>query len=263
MFGRIYALALNTFRDAIRKKILYAIVVMVLGWNLFATVLGAMSWNEEARVARDMGLFGVSAFGSFTAIILGVMLLYTEVQKRTIHTLISKPLARFEFVLGKYLGMVMTLTLLVGLFVLTLAGLLTIQDIPFTSTVAKAALLGYFEVLVVAAIAVFFSSFSSPFLSGVFALGLFLLGRLTPEMRAATEHAEPWVAKCATWALRVVPDLHLFSVSGGTVDGQVVSVHGDHFVNWGYVWTSMGYGAVVIVALLLLAILAFSKRDFV
>ena len=263
MFGRIYALALNTFRDAIRKKILVAMVVLVLGWNFFATVLGAMSWNEEARVARDMGLFGVSAFGSFTAIILGVMLLYTEIQKKTIHTLISKPLARFEFVLGKYLGMSMTLTLMVGLFVLTLMGLLIIQDIPFSATVTKAALLGYFEVLVVAAIAVFFSSFSSPFLSGVFAFGLFLLGRLTPEMRAATEHADPWVANLATWALRIVPDLHLFSVSGGTVEGQNVSVHGDTFVNWQYVWTSLGYGSLVIAALLLLAIVAFSKRDFV
>jgi Cu-processing system permease protein len=263
VIARIHAIALNTFREAIRSRVLYGILALVVGLNLFALVLGEMAHHEEARVARDMGLAGVSLFGSITAVVLGVSLLYGEIQRRTIHTIISKPLERHEFVLGKYLGMAVTLTLLVAMFTLAMAGLLAIQDVPFTSHVAKAVLLGYMEVLIVAAIAIFFSAFSSPFLSGVFTLGIFFLGRITPEMRAAAEGAtEGWSRTVADAALRVIPDLHLFSISGGTIDGEYVSVHAD-FVSWGYVGTAALYAALYVAVLLLLAIVVFARRDFV
>ena len=116
MLGRIWAIALNTFREAARIRVLYGIVVLVVGANLLAVVLGQMSIHEEERVARDIGLAGISLFGSLTAIFLGVFLLYTEVQRRTIHAIVSKPIERWEFVVGKYLGMVLVLTILVALF---------------------------------------------------------------------------------------------------------------------------------------------------
>ena len=262
MIGRIYAIALNTFREAIRNRVVYGIIAVVIGLNLFGTVLGEMSLHEEARVARDIGLTGVKLFGSITAIILGVSLLYGEIQRRTIHAIISKPIYRSEFVIGKYLGMVLTLTLLVALFTLAMSGLLRVQGVPFSTAITKAVLLGYLEVLTVAAIAVFFSAFSSPYLSGVFTFGLFVMGRLTPEMRAAVEQSKiGWVQDVCRAALRLVPDLHLFSVSGSTVDGAYVSVHGD-FVSWGYVGIATGYSALYVTALLVLAMVIFARRDF-
>jgi ABC-type transport system involved in multi-copper enzyme maturation permease subunit len=262
MFGRIYAIALNTFREAVRKRFLYAVVFLVVGLNLFATILGEMSLHQEARVARDVGLGAISLLGSLTAIILGAVLLYNEVQRRTIHTIISKPLHRWEFVLGKYLGMAMTLTLLVGLFALAMAGLLTLQEVTFNAAVVKAVVLGYMEILVVASVAVFFSSFSSPVLSGVFTASLWRLGHCTPELRSFAGSADSDVARHGYQAtLHLVPDLHLFTVSGGAVQGEHVSVHGD-FVSWGYVATSTGYGVLYVTALLLLAALIFSYRDF-
>jgi len=261
--SRIYALALTTFRDASRSRVLYGILLVVVLLNLFAIVLGEMSWNQEARVARDIGLFGIAFFGSFTAAFLGVTLLYREIQKRTIHTLVSKPLERYEVILGKYLGMCISLLLLVGLFTLSMLGLFALQDVEFTSAVAKAILLGFVQVLVVAAIAVFFSSFSTPFLSAIFTFGLFLVGRATPEMRAVIKTSESdFVQSVCNIALKVVPDLHMFMVSGGTVEGQHVSVHSD-FVNWGYVLSSVGYGFLWIAILLVLASVIFSRRDFV
>ena len=263
MIGRIYAIAINTFREAIRNRILYGIIAVVIGLNLFGTVLGEMSLHEEARVARDIGLTGVKLFGSVTAIILGVSLLYGEIQRRTIHTIISKPIHRYEFVLGKYLGMVVTLTLLVAMFTLAMSGLLRAQGVAFSTAITQAVLLGYVEVLIVAGIAVFFSSFSSPYLSGVFTFGLFVAGRLTPEMRAAVDQTQiDWVRSVCQVALRLVPDLHLFSVSGSTVQGQYVSVHSD-FVSWGYVGAATAYGVLYIAALLVLSIIIFARRDFV
>lgn len=260
--GRIYAIALNTFREAIRKRFLIAIVILVVAVNLFASVLGEMSLHEEARVARDIGLFSISFFGSVTAIILGVLLLYGEIQRRTIHTILSKPIERYEFVLGKYLGMAFTLGLLVALFALAMAGILFVRDLEVTSAMLEAVILSYLEVMVVAAIAILFSSFSSPVLSGVFTLGIWFLGNRTPEMvQIIGSDDGSGFATVARVALYIVPDLHTFSISGSTVDDTYVSVHGE-FVGWDYVSTALGHGVLYIAVLLILATLIFSRRDF-
>ncbi|MFN0250882.1 MAG: ABC transporter permease [Kofleriaceae bacterium] len=261
VFGRIWAIALNTFREAARIRVLYGILVLVAGANLFALVLGQMATNEEARVARDVGLAGISLFGSMTAIFLGVFLLYTEVQRRTIHAIVSKPIERWEFVLGKYAGMALVLTVLVVLFALAMVAMLAIQGVAVTDVIAKAVVLAWFEVLTVAAIAIFFSSFSTPFMSGIFALAMWVIGRVTPDVEAATRDASTWIRTLARVALEIVPDLHLFSVSGRTLDDAHVSVHAD-FVSWGYVAVSSLHGLGWIVGLLALAALLFHRRDF-
>ena len=263
MMRRIWALALNTFRDAIRNRVLYGVLAVVFVVNLFGIVLGEMSLHQEARVARDLGIGGVSLFGSITALFLGVSLLYSEIKKRTIHTIVTKPLERYEFVLGKYLGMVVTLSCLLAMFSLVMLLLLKTQDVAVTTVLLKALILAFYEVLVVAAIAILFSSFSSPFLSGIFTFGLFYLGRLTPDLRAFLETTDSSIVKGACEvALYLIPDLHLFSVSGGSVDGNHVTVHGD-FVSWGYMGMASGYAALYIGILLGVSILIFSRRDFV
>jgi ABC-type transport system involved in multi-copper enzyme maturation permease subunit len=262
VIGRIWAIALNTFREAARIRVLYGILVLVVAANLLAIVLGQLSVHEESRVARDIGLAGISLFGSLTAIFLGVFLLYTEIQRRTIHGIVSKPIERWEFVIGKYLGMVLVLSVLVGVFSLAMAGLLAWQGDGVSAGVVKAIVLSWFEVLVVAAIAIFFSSFSTPFLSGIFALGLWAIGRLTPDIEAATKAASSAIRAITKGALEIVPDIHLFSVSGRALDGATVSVHGD-FVSWGYVgWASL-HGLGWIVGLVALAAILFQRRDFV
>jgi ABC-type transport system involved in multi-copper enzyme maturation permease subunit len=262
MAGRVFAIAINTFREAIRNKVLYGVMAVVVLANLGAVVLGEMSLHEEARVARDVGLWGVSFFGSATAIALGVSLLYGEIQRKTIHTILAKPIERHEFVLGKYAGMAVTLTILVALFALVLAGLLRLQRVPWGENVTKAVVLGYMEVLVVAAIAVFFSSFSSPFLSGIFTSAIFFLGRVTPDLRYAADKAkEDWIRVISKGALYVLPDLDLYAISGGEVAGEHVTVHGD-YVSWAYVGTAGAYAAAWIGVLLVAAALIFRRRDF-
>ncbi len=262
MIGRIWAIALNTFREAARIRVLYGILVVVVGVNLMTIVLGQMAAHEESRITRDVGLAGISLFGSLTAIFLGVFLLYTEVQRRTIHAIVSKPIERWEFVVGKYLGMALVLSVLVGVFALAMSGMLLWQGVGVSSAVLEAVVLSWFEVLTVAAIAIFFSSFSTPFLSGIFALAIWVLGRVTPDIEAASKAAAPWIKTTTKIALEIVPDLHLFSVSGRTVDGDAVSVHAD-FVSWGYVGLSSLHGLGWIVGLLALSAMLFHRRDFV
>ncbi|HET7506606.1 MAG TPA: ABC transporter permease subunit [Kofleriaceae bacterium] len=261
MTGRIWAIALNTFREAARIRVLYGILVLVVGSNLLALFLGELAVGEGGRVARDVGLAGISLFGSLTAIFLGVFLLYTEVSRRTIHAIIAKPISRWEFVVGKYAGMVLVLSVLVGVFALAMAVMLLAQGVAIGSSVTKAIVLSWLEVLTVAAIAIFFSSFSTPFLSGIFALAMWVIGRLTPDLEAATRLTAPWIRTTTRIALEIVPDVHLFAVSGRTLDGSAVSVHGE-FVPWSYVALAAGHAAGWIIALLALAALLFHRRDF-
>jgi ABC-type transport system involved in multi-copper enzyme maturation permease subunit len=262
VIGRIWAIALNTFREAVRIRVLYGILVLVIGANLMTLVLGEMAVNEEARVTRDVGLAGISLFGSLTAIFLGVFLLYTEVQRRTIHAIVSKPIERWEFVIGKYLGMGIVLTVLVAVFSVAMVVMLMWQGFGVSPAIGKAIVLAWFEVMTVAAIAIFFSSFSTPFLSGIFALALWVIGRVTPDIEAAARYSSSAIRWTAKVTLQVVPDLHLFAVSGTTLDGTHVSVHGD-FVSWGYVGLSAVHALGWIAGLLVLAALLFHRRDFV
>jgi ABC-type transport system involved in multi-copper enzyme maturation permease subunit len=262
MIGRIWAIALNTFREAARIRVLYGILVLVLGSNLLAVFVGELSQRDADRFARDIGLAGISLFGSLTAIFLGVFLLYTEIQRRTIHAIVCKPISRWEFVVGKFAGMAVVLSVLVGVFAIAMLGMLVWQHTGVSTGVAKALVLSWLEVITVAAIAIFFSSFSTPFLSGIFALGMWVIGRLTPDLEAATRAAAPWIRITTRIALEIVPDVHLFAVSGRTLDGTAVSVHGD-FVPWSYVALAAAHGVGWTVALLALAALLFHRRDFV
>ncbi|MDB4958145.1 MAG: hypothetical protein JWO36_5714 [Myxococcales bacterium] len=260
--GRIWAIALNTFREAARIRVLYGILVVVVGANVLALVLGQMSFREEARVARDVGLASISLFGSLTAMFLGVFLLYTEVQRRTIHAIVSKPIERWEFVVGKYAGMALVLTVLVGLFSVAMIGMVTVQGAGISVAMIQAIVLAWIEVLTVAAVAIFFSSFSTPFLSGIFALAIWLIGRVTPEIEDATVAASSWIRWTAKIALEIVPDIHLFSPSGRVVDGATVSVHAE-FVSWSYVGIASLHGLGWIAGLLAIACVLFHRRDFV
>lgn len=260
--GRIWAIALNTFREAVRIRVLYGILVVVVGLNLLTVVLGQLATNEEARVTRDVGLAGISMFGSLTAIFLGVFLLYTEVQRRTIHAIVSKPIERWEFVVGKYAGMGLVLSVLVGVFTVAMLLMLLWQDIGITTAVLKQIILSWFEVMVVSAVAIFFSSFSTPFLSGIFALAIWVIGRVTPDIERATQASSPAIKAVSNLALRIVPDLHLFSISGRTVDGATASVHGE-FVSWGYVGLASLHALGWIAGLIAFAAILFHRRDFV
>jgi Cu-processing system permease protein len=262
MIGRIYAVALNTFRWAIRHRFLIAVLLVSGGVMLFALVLGQMSLHQEQRVSMDVALAGTSFFGCITAMVLGALLLYTEVERRTIHTMLAKPIERHELLLGRYAGMAASLTLLVAVSAVMMAALFWLQGVPLTSAAIKALTLTWAEVLVVAAVAAFFSSFSSPVLSGVFTAGIWLVGRSTDELRAAVATASSPVMRAACRAaLYIVPDLHLLQVSGSTVDGVEVSVHAG-FVTWSYVATAAAHGALYVALLLALAVVIFARRDF-
>jgi ABC-type transport system involved in multi-copper enzyme maturation permease subunit len=265
---RVWALALNTFREAVRNKVLYVLLlfaVVLLGLTYFFSQ-GAL--HEQLRVIRDVGLVGIELVGALIAIFIGVNLVYKELDRKTVFALIPKPIHRWEFVLGKYAGMLLTLAVLMAIMTLTLFGVLGLGAAVFSgdndnATIVRAIVLIFGEVAVITAVAVLFSSFSSPILSGALTLGIFVVGHFTPELRELIVKVEPTPLRLTLGAgMRVFPDLHLFYVSGSMVGGQHVSVHGT-YVGWSYVGMAGLYGALYAAIAIALAMIIFSRRDFV
>lgn len=261
--NRVAAIALNTFREAIRNKILYVLLLFAVGLIALTLAIGQMSLHEELRVTRDLGLGGMALFGVLIAIFVGVNLVYKELDKKTVFSLIPKPLHRFEFILGKYAGMVFTLAVLVGIMAAVLFAVLLLNGGSAEPAVLRAVVLLFIEVMVITAVAVLFSSFSSPFLSGVFTLGIFVVGRSMPELRQLIDKLElPALRGFLRGLAHVFPDLNLFYVSGSMLDGAHVTVHAA-FVDWGYVASAASYGLLYVACALGLAMLIFSRRDFI
>jgi ABC-type transport system involved in multi-copper enzyme maturation permease subunit len=260
---RVLAIAVNTFREAIRNKVLYSLLFFAVALIASALALGQVSLHEEARVTRDLGLGGIALFGVLIAIFVGVNLVYKELDRKTVFSLIPKPIHRYEFILGKFVGMVLTLAVQVAIMSAVLFAILYIEEAPIEGALVRAISLLFIEVIVVTAVAVLFSSFTSPFLSGVFTLGVFLVGRSTPELRELIfKLPQPALRHGLSLALGIVPDLHIFYVSGAMVGGHPVTVHGD-YVNWSYVLQGAGYGVLYAGCALGLATALFARRDFV
>jgi ABC-type transport system involved in multi-copper enzyme maturation permease subunit len=258
---RVAALARNTFREAIRDKILYSLLFFALVMILSAVVLGQLSLHEEGRIVRDMGLSGISFFSVIIAIFIGISLVSKELDRKTVLSIVPKPMHRHEFVLGKFFGMALVLLVQVVIMSVVLGIVCAIEDAPPDAALAKSIVLLYTEVLVITAVALLFSSFSTPYLSGLFTFGIFVVGRSTPELLAvAKKMGDAGTVIRAVAA--IVPDLHLFFVSGSLMGGQHVSVHGD-YVGWPYVVSTCVYGVTYTALLLLAASLIFRRRDFV
>ncbi len=260
--NRIAAIAWNTFREAVRNKILYSLLFFAILLIISALAIGNLTLHAEVRTIRDVGLFGIDIFGVIIAIFVGVNLLYKELDLKTVYTILPKPLWRWEFVLGKWLGMLLTLAVQMIVMGVVLAILLAVEGAHFDVPTAKAVWLLFLNVMLVTSIAVFFSAFSSPFLSGFFALGCFVVGRSVPDIRALGERLGPLGKTVLRVFCDLVPNLHLFYPSGAIVGAEEVSVH-RHFVGANYLLSATLYGVAYSLIVLVLAMLIFRKRDFV
>jgi ABC-type transport system involved in multi-copper enzyme maturation permease subunit len=262
--ARIWAIALNTFREAVRNKVLAILVLFAIALMGFSLVLGQLSLHEELRIIKDLGLAGISIFGVIISLFLGVNLLSKELDRKTVYAVIPKPLHRHEFLLGKYLGMVVTITALVGLMSVVLAGFVLMQGGEHGVIMLRAEVLVLLELLLLMAVAMLFSSFSSPWLSAMFAGSLWVIGRNSAELEAfATGKLDGSAGgRLLELLLELLPDFRMFFVSGANFDETVVSVH-ESFVSWSYVGSAAAYALTYGALCLLVAVLLFRRRDFV
>jgi ABC-type transport system involved in multi-copper enzyme maturation permease subunit len=252
---KISAIALNTFREAVRDRILYSILAFALLLIGASAILASLSIGQEARIVKDLGLASSSLFGTFIAIFLGIGLVFKEIERRTIYAIIAKPIHRFQFLLGKYIGLVLTLLVTVGVMALLVTGLAWAIDGHGTVGLLAASGLDFLALMIVTAVALLFSTFSTPTLSAIFTLAVFVIGRLSGDLKQfADQFAGPGLRLLINGMYMILPDLSRFQIGAQIVNTLPLAP-------LEIAWTVM-YGLAYILMLLLLAIGIFQRRDF-
>jgi len=252
----VASIAKNTFREAIRNRVLHGIILMAFGLVLTSLLFGQLSVENDARVIRDMGMTFTNLVVVMVAIFSGVSLLHLEIQRKTIYTIVTKPVSRWSFILGKVLGLALTLAVVEIMVAVVLLGIILIRGDTLAVVHFQALVLIFAEGVLVAALATLFSSFSTPFLSGLFTLGLFILGRLREQIY---EYADAIKVEFLPELLRavgvVIPDLSLHRA-----DIEIAYLVP---LNWSYVAFTCSYSFFYAAVLVVLSSLIFSRRDFV
>src|SRR5262245_50058999 len=179
MTSRLTAIVLNTFREAVRDRVLYNLILFVLLLVASAPLFGQISIGIERVVLINVGLSSISFFGVVIAIFIGIGLVSKEIEKKTLYTILSRPVRRWEFIVGKYCGLLMTLVVNAALMSVGFCAALLITQHRLTPSDAKLLVAIYFIILgflMVTAITLLFSSFSTPIFSAIFAFALYAIG---------------------------------------------------------------------------------------
>jgi ABC-type transport system involved in multi-copper enzyme maturation permease subunit len=262
------AIAINVFRESVRDKVLYNLGLFAILLIGASYLIGQLTAGQDVKIIKDLGLAATSMFGLFIAVFIGIGLVSKEVERRSVYALLAKPIHRYQIVLGKYCGLILTLTVNVSVMALALYLVLTYMswdvepdvirmwDAPARDpALLKAIGLILVELMLVTAIALFFSTFSTPILSAALTFGLFVVGHFSSDLRNFQDVVDsPAAARLARGLYWVLPNLAQFDVKDNVVHGMPVPM--------AYLAMTVGYGVLYIAMLLVLSMFIFSRRDF-
>lgn len=255
---RIRVIALNTFRESIRDRVLYNLILFVLILVGASVFVSELSLDMESQFTATLGLSVMLVFGALIAIFIGVGLVYKEIDKRTIYNLLSKPIHRSEFIVGKYLGLCITLLVNSAVMVLgTELALLYVNHgfVPLQLAVLPAAYLIYIELALLVAIALMFSSFTTPMLAALFSFAAYVIGHFSGDLRQAAQLSDSSVVRAVLTAFYyLLPNLSNFGFIGEASHGRTVPLR--------MAVSATVYAVVYISILLSASALIFQRRNF-
>jgi ABC-type transport system involved in multi-copper enzyme maturation permease subunit len=223
MNSRIAYIASNTFREAVRDRVLYNLVAFVLLISGAAILVSQISIEIERLVVINLGLSAVSLFGVVIAIFIGIGLVSKEIEKRTLYTVLSRPVRRWEFIVGKFFGLAGTLVVNTFFMAIGVFGALLYVSHKFTAGDARILVALYFivlEFLIICALALLFSSFSTPLLSAVFAFSLFVIGSFADDLRGFAGLTHGFTRWITTGAAYLVPNFSALNVISAVAHDQ-------------------------------------------
>src|SRR3982750_2666222 len=228
--SRVFHIATNTFREAVRDRVLYNLIGFALLMSAAAVLVGQISIDIERQVVINLGLTAVSLFGVVIAIFIGIGLVSKEIEKRTLYTVLSRPVRRWEFIVGKFFGLAGTLVVNTFFMAIGVFGALLYVAHTFSAGRSSIFIALYFIILaflIICALALLFSSFSSPLLSAVFAFSLFVIGSFSEDLRgfaSMTRGISKWLATAAAYLVPNFSALNVFSsvAHQNPVSGQLI-----------------------------------------
>jgi ABC-type transport system involved in multi-copper enzyme maturation permease subunit len=243
------AIAINTFKETVRDRILAVIVLFALGMIVASLWLASLSLGQGDRMMRDFGLVAVSLFGLIVAVFVAGSLVHKEVEKRTVFVLFSKPVGRSEFIWGKFLGLAATMLVVVagmGLFLFAITWLVAHVAL---GSILLATLLVFVQLLAVMAVTIFFSTFASAILSSVLGVCVFAAGQLSHNVLSLTRLGHAEVLKAVSWVVfLLIPNLTAVDIKG--------PIAGEGSIDWGGIGAWVCYLLAYVVVCLVLAALA-------
>jgi ABC-type transport system involved in multi-copper enzyme maturation permease subunit len=218
--------AINTFREAVRDRVLYNLIFFALLMIAAAILVGQISLGIDRMVIINLGLSAISIFGIIMAIFIGVGLVYKEMEKRTLYSLLAKPIRRWEFLVGKFGGLLLTLVVNTSLMTLGLGLALLFVSHKFERSDATILVAVYFillELALVTALALFFSCFTSPMLSTLYTLGIYVAGVFAPDIQGVSQFTPNWMlAAMARFVYYALPNFHDFNLIAAAAHGDAV-----------------------------------------
>ena len=261
-------IAVNGFRESVRDKVLYNLVAFAILLIGASYLLGQLTAGQDLKIIKDLGLSAMSIFGLFIAVFIGIGLVFKEVERRSIYSLLAKPIRRHEIVIGKYAGLVLTLTVNIAIMTVALYAVLAFvgwgenefarqaREAPaLDPALLKAVVLIFVQLMVVTAVALFFSTFSTPILSAALTLGVYVAGYFSADLRNFDQVVDSRLAQMLARGLYyVLPNLAPFDVASQVAHGLPVTT--------GYMAVTVSYGFVYIAILLVAGATIFSRRDF-
>jgi ABC-type transport system involved in multi-copper enzyme maturation permease subunit len=261
-------IAINGFREAVRDKVMYSLVAFAVLLMAASYIIGQLTAGQDVKIMKDLGLSSIAIFGLFMAIFIGIGLVSKEVERRSIYALLAKPLRRADLVLGKYLGLVLTLVVNVAIMTAALYVVLAYVGWGETENARKAheaalldpalltaVVLTLVQLMIVMATALFFSTFSTPILSAALTFGVYVAGFFSTDLRNFDQVVDsPLAQRLARALYYVLPNLGSFDVTAQVVHGLPVG--------WRYVSITTAYGFTYIAVLLTMSVTIFSRRDF-
>ena len=262
------AIALNVFRESVRDKVFYNLVLFAMLLIGASYLIGQLTAGQDVKIIKDLGLSATSVFGLFIAVFIGIGLMSKEVERRSVYSLLAKPIHRSQMIAGKYAGLVLTLTVNIAIMSVALYAVLAytawgvpedaqkVWDTPaLDPAMLKALVLILVELMIVTAIALFFSTFSTPMLAAAFTFGLYVVGHFTADLRNFDRVVDsPAAVALARGLYWVLPNLAQLDVKSQVIHAQPVPA--------GYMLLTGAYAALYIAVLLVASMAIFSRRDF-
>ena len=261
-------IAVHVFKESVRDKVLYGVVLFAIILIASSYLISQITAGQDVKIIKDLGLAAIQAFGLFIAVFIGIGLVSKEVERRSIYSLLSKPVRRHEMILGKYVGLVLTLAVNVVIMILALYAVLgymawTTPDnvraawgaAALDPAMLRALVLIFAELMLVTAIALLFSTFSNTILSAALTMSLYVVGHFNADLRNFEAVVD---SRAVTFIVRLVyyllPNLAPFDVKAEVVHAVPVPV--------GYIALTGGYAIAYIGVLLMVSMYIFSRRDF-
>ena len=250
------AIAKQTLDDMLRRKILLILLIVAVGMIALGPSVGFLSPRESSAVLRSLGLAVILIAGLLITILAGIQVIPTEIERRTIYTVLSKPVQRYEFILGKFLGGLATVFVMIAAMGVVFLGVVYWQEHRLPMEMVKGVSMTFFQMMLLGAMAIFFSTFATPVVNFFLTFAIFMVGNMSSVTESLTSNKNPATKLLATILHYILPNFGNFNIQNKLIHPEQTLSNPTIFI-----FQNIVYAVIYSAILLLLAILVFDRRE--